>query len=102
MYCKKHRKMLDYAHRHKTSDKYKIISSNFKDMSDVNTIKSHLLPILHKICTHMKIQVIAGSSTQCGNAPRCILFMAATRNVRNPVWGISGISNDSKNKYFGR
>ena len=23
MYCEKYRKMLDYAHRHKTSDKYK-------------------------------------------------------------------------------
>lgn len=27
MYCKKYRKMLDYAHRHKTSDEYKKISA---------------------------------------------------------------------------
>lgn len=27
MCCKKYRKMLDYAHRHKTSDEYKKISA---------------------------------------------------------------------------
>ena len=27
IYCKKYRKMLDYAHGHKTSDKYKKISA---------------------------------------------------------------------------
>ena len=39
MYCKKYRKMLDYAHRHKTSDEYKKLAPESPEMSDENAGK---------------------------------------------------------------
>ena len=39
IYCKKYRKMLDYAHGHKTSVKYKKYAPEFPDMSDENAGK---------------------------------------------------------------
>ena len=74
MYCKKYRKMLDYAHRHKTSDKYKKTPPEFPEMSDEKYRK----------------------------APVLIWFSRYASRSAVPSWGIMRMPRVKKHKYIGR
>ena len=73
MYCKKYRKMLDYAHRHKTSDKYRKQPPEFPEMSDENA---------------GKLQYSSG--------------FYGMHHSAVPSWGIMRMPRVKKHKYIGR
>ena len=73
IYCKKYRKMLDYAHGHKTSDKYKNKRRNFRIC---------LMKMPESSSTHLVFTVCITSAV--------------------PSWGIMRMPRVKKHKYIGR